>query len=203
MRYVGTDCAFHSSLFVSPSLTCIVHYLVNSLQNKKVQEGVTRSIQRAKKFFLYDAGKHFDSHRIWFKTLYRQENGALTEALVIPQDKGAGDGFGVILPFDVLAPTHLVTNPDDGKEYPVRIKIFIKPDKPDGQGRVFDPFDYRFGKSVWVWTTLVLILCLLPFTSHSSLHVSAAPSCGSLRHESSLPSGKSQQSMGGCWLSCQ
>ena len=110
----------------------------------QVQEGVTRAIQHAKQFFLYDAERYFGHHKIWFKTLYRQESGAVTEALVMPPGNGAADGFGVILPADVRPPTHQVTNPQDGKNYDVRLTVQVR------DRGYFDPFDYRFGKSFWL-----------------------------------------------------
>ena len=159
----------------------------------QVQEGVTRAIQHAKQFFLYDAERYFGHHKIWFKTLYRQESGAVTEALVMPPGNGAADGFGVILPVDVRPPTHQVTNPQDGKNYDVRLTVQVR------DRGYFDPFDYRFGKSFLVGSESIHVC---RFRLDSSNHY--CPFCLQLfRHEALLPSGKGQQSMGRCRLSRQ
>ena len=70
----------------------------------------------------------------------------------MPPGNGAADGFGVILPVDVRPPTHQVTNPQDGKNYDVRVMVQVR-------DRDFDPFDYRFGKSFLVGSEIHLLVC--------------------------------------------
>jgi len=112
----------------------ICHYYLFYWQ---IQAGVEQAIEYAKQFFLYDAQGHYKNHKIWFKTLYRQENGAVTEALVIPPKNGDSGSFEIILPH---GPTHRVRNPNDNSEYDVRIMVQV-------DRRTVDPFDFRFSTS--------------------------------------------------------
>ena len=139
--------------------------------NWQAEEGVTRSIKHAKEFFLYDAESYFSHHKIWFKTLYRQESGVVTEALVMPPRKGATDSFSMILPKRVQPPTHQVTNPQDGKNYYVRLTVEVR------DRGYFDPFDYRFGKSVLA----NLDPSMLSFSNHVSHHTITPFACKSLQ----------------------
>lgn len=111
----------------------------------------------------------------------------------MPLESGAADGFGVILPVDVRPPTHQVTNPQDGKNYDVRLMVQVR------DRGYFDPFDYRFGKSILVGSKSVYVVVF-----DSSHQIIICPFCSQLfRFEALLPSGKGQQSMGRCRLSCQ
>lgn len=121
----------------SRALRNLIKYSGDRDRNQ-VEEGVTRAIQHAKQFFLYDAENYFSHHKIWFKTLYRQDSGVVTEALVMPPRNSAAEGFSMILPKRVQPPTHRVTNPQDGKDYYLRLTVQVR-----GRG-YFDPFDYRF-----------------------------------------------------------
>ena len=78
----------------------------------------------------------------------------------MPPRNSAAEGFSMILPKRVQPPTHRVTNPQDGKDYYVRLTVQVR-----GRG-YFDPFDYRFGKSVLA----NLDPSMLSFSIHISHH---------------------------------
>ena len=78
----------------------------------------------------------------------------------MPPRNSAAEGFSMILPKRVQPPTHRVTNPQDGKDYYLRLTVQVR-----GRG-YFDPFDYRFGKSVLA----NLDPSMLSFSIHISHH---------------------------------
>lgn len=114
------------------------------------------SITRARNFFLYEA-RYYCDHMIWFRTVYRKKDGdGLTEALALPPPTPDMKRVGVILPGAV--PTHLVTNPNDGKNYEARLMVEIQ----GSQGYV-DPFDFRYGKFLISSPVSTVSLCQWTF----------------------------------------
>eukprot|EP00978_Attheya_sp_CCMP212_P040291 scaffold218318_cov59-Attheya_sp.AAC.1 len=109
-------------LFLSKSAMVLTHKSVCRV----IRQCVIRAIDNAKQYFHFDRAGHFRKNNVWFKTLaVNNETGEIAPCLVIPPSDQS-DYLSIMLPQEILAPTHQVTwNGGTPTKARLRVKVII------------------------------------------------------------------------------